>query len=232
MTTGGNSLHVCSAPDFSVEITSRRSDEVKLVGIGFDAFNNHVTERFPSVKNISIVVYLGLPCLFSNNSGLGGKQLLEANEKHCFERREALGKRMKKEKDQKAVLLKKSRNLDSCPEEQPEEKCSTFACSQCLNQQHYQVLTEGPLLCLHKYKRQPKAGRYDSMELDLCTHYELVSKHLLFTSLENNLKFNILAADTLEKDLWVAMDSTMKTSVDMHNAKILVPSSGMSDAAD
>ncbi|OPJ69425.1 hypothetical protein AV530_012481 [Patagioenas fasciata monilis] len=47
----------------------------------------------------------------------------------------------------------------------------------------------GPLLFLHKYKRQPKAGRNYSAELDLCTHYKLVTKHLLFTSLENNWKF-------------------------------------------
>ncbi|CAM9644590.1 unnamed protein product, partial [Bubo scandiacus] len=121
ITTGDKSLHVCSVPGFSHGITSRVSDEVKLVGIGFNAFNNRVTERqctnWPTSLNISKplkttspkpnYVCLGLPCLVVNTSELGGKQLLEVNENHCSERREASGERMKKEKEERAVLLKK-----------------------------------------------------------------------------------------------------------------------------
>lgn len=76
---------------------------------------------------------MGLPCLSANTSELEGKQLLEANEKHCLETREAsLGKRMKTEKEQRAVSLKKSRNLESCCSDVRVYSAPTFALTYCV----------------------------------------------------------------------------------------------------
>lgn len=108
-----------------------------LIALPFIALHGwlHELPAVPTTKQVlppPSYVFLGLPCLLSNTGELGGKKLLEANEKHCFKRREALGKRMKKEKEQRAVLLKKSRNLESCCPEVRIDSAPTFALPCCV----------------------------------------------------------------------------------------------------
>lgn len=93
----------------------------------------HKLPALPTTKQVlppPSYIYLGLSHLLSNTSESEGKQLMEANEKHSFERREALGKRIKKEKDQGAILLK-SRNLKSCCPEIRVDSVPTFTLPCC-----------------------------------------------------------------------------------------------------